>query len=57
MAPGHVGGRSAYSRLKFKTYQSLTSKIKMGQVKKTTEGNFKVARLDVLGGIPSQFRH
>ena len=49
MAPGHVGGRSAHSGLKFKTYQSLTSKIKMGQV--------KVARLDVLGEIPPQFGH
>ena len=33
MAPGHVGGRSAHSGLRLKTYQSLTSKIRMGQVK------------------------
>ena len=40
MAAGHVDGLSAHSGLKFKTYQSLTSKIKMGQVKNLQKESF-----------------
>ena len=40
MAPDHVDGRPAHSGLKFKTYQSLTWKIKMGQVKNLQKETF-----------------